>query len=346
MTISCTWTLDSKGYGVHVDGGDKGSLSWSWADGGEPTPGPNPEPTALLTGKCGDNVNFVLSSDYVLKLSGTGPMYDYQVSSQPWNLYNAQIVTIEIGEGITGIGENAFYGCKEVSTMTLPLSVTAVGTNAFYGCLLRSVVAQQTDPQNYHSAFSNITYIHALLYVPQNTYWDYVYIGEWGTFVHIKEYATTAQARRAYMLADKTGTIYTVFNDDSGALEDVDVEDSICTDQLANNWVLEACGTRQALLNLGADKYARIDENGQMSLSDTPQPMDIVIKNGVADINGRQMMLILNEDELVTKVVNARYAVPTSEVDGDAMYDLSGRRLTKKPSSGVYIKSGKKYIVK
>lgn len=346
MTISCTWTLDSKGYGVHVDGGDKGSLSWTWADGGEPTPGPDPEPTALLTGKCGDNVNFVLSSDYVLKLSGTGPMYDYQVSSQPWNLYNAQIVTIEIGEGITGIGENAFYGCKEVSTMTLPLSVTAVGTNAFYGCLLRSVVAQQTDPQNYHSAFSNITYIHALLYVPQNTYWDYVYIGEWGTFVHIKEYATTAQARRAYMLADKTGTIYTVFNDDSGALEDVDVEDSISTDQLANNWVLEACGTRQALLNLGADKYARIDENGQITLCDTPQPMDIVIKNGVADINGRQIMLIINEDELVTKVVNARYAVPSSAVDGDALYDLSGRRLTKKPSSGVYIKSGHKYIVK
>lgn len=346
MTISCTWTLDSKGYGVHVDGGDKGSLSWSWADGGEPTPGPNPEPTALLTGKCGDNVNFVLSSDYVLKLSGTGPMYDYQVSSQPWNLYNAQIVTIEIGEGITGIGENAFYGCKEVSTMTLPLSVTAVGTNAFYGCLLRSVVAQQTDPQNYHSAFSNITYIHALLYVPQNTYWDYVYIGEWGTFVHIKEYATTAQARRAYMLADKTGTIYTVFNDDSGALEDVDVEDGISEDQLVNNWVLEACGTRQALLNLGADKYARIDENGQITLCDTPQPMDIVIKNGVADINGRQIMLIINEDELVTKVVNARYAVPSSAVDGDALYDLSGRRLTKKPSSGVYIKSGHKYIVK
>lgn len=346
MTVPLTWTLDSKGYGVHVDGGDKGSLSWTWADGGEPTPGSDPEPTALLTGKCGDNVNFVLSSDYVLKLSGTGPMYDYQVSSQPWNLYNAQIVTIEIGEGITGIGENAFYGCKEVSTMTLPLSVTAVGTNAFYGCLLRSVVAQQTDPQNYHSAFSNLTYIHALLYVPQNTYWDYVYIGEWGTFVHIKEYATTAQARRAYMLADKTGTIYTVFNDDSGALEDVDVEDSICTDQLANNWVLEACGTRQALLNLGADKYARIDENGQMSLSDTPQPMDIVIKNGVADIYGRQIMLIINEDELVTKVVNARYAVPSSAVDGDALYDLSGRRLTKKPSSGVYIKSGHKYIVK
>ena len=72
MTISCTWTLDSKGYGVHVDGGDKGSLSWSWADGGEPTPGPDPEPTALLTGKCGDNVNFVLSSDYVLKLNEQG----------------------------------------------------------------------------------------------------------------------------------------------------------------------------------------------------------------------------------------------------------------------------------
>lgn len=314
--------------------------------GDTPTPGPDPEPTALLTGKCGDNVNFVLSSDYVLKLSGTGPMYDYQVSSQPWNLYNAQIVTIEIGEGITGIGENAFYGCKEVSTITVPMSVTTVGSNAFYGCLLRSVVALQTDPQNYHSAFSNLTYIHALLYVPQSTYWDYVYIGEWGTFVHIKEYATTAQTRRAYMLADKTGTIYTVFNDDSGALEDVDVEDGISEDQLANNWVVEAYGTRQSLLNLGADKYARIDENGQMSLSDTPQAMDIVLKNGVADINGRQMMLILNKDELVTKVVNARYAVPTSEVDGDAMYDLSGRRLTKMPSSGVYIKSGHKYIVK
>ena len=340
ITITGTWTLDSKGYGVHLDGGsDKESLSWSWAEGGD-------APSEIISGSCGENATYSLSPEGTLTLSGTGAIYDYGTNNQPWKDYTSRIADLIIGEGITGIGENAFNGCSGITSITLPLSVTAVGNNAFYGCKLRSVVARQTDPQNYRSAFSGLTYIHALLYVPQSTYWDYVYVGEWGTFIHIREYATTTQARQAYMLADETGTVYTVFNGESGALADVDVENGISEDELGNNWVVESYGARQSLLNLGANKYARFDENGTMSLSDTPQSMDIVIENGVADFNGRQMMLVINEDETVTKVVEARYSTNAVESGDAPIYDLSGRRLMKKPSSGFYIKNGKKYVVK
>lgn len=41
---------------------------------------------------------------------------------------------------VTSIGEKAFYGCSNVTSVTLPNSVTSVGAYAFYGCSLSTLV--------------------------------------------------------------------------------------------------------------------------------------------------------------------------------------------------------------
>ena len=50
---------------------------------------------------------------------------------------NQNITTVQIGSGITSIGDRAFYGCSSLTSITLPLGVETIGEAAF--ACLRSV---------------------------------------------------------------------------------------------------------------------------------------------------------------------------------------------------------------
>ncbi len=46
-----------------------------------------------------------------------------------------QLVTLSLfGNGVTSIGHSAFYGCKGLTSITIPDSVTSIGSYAFYNC--------------------------------------------------------------------------------------------------------------------------------------------------------------------------------------------------------------------
>ncbi len=87
------------------------------------------------SGTCGDNLSWTFSSDGTLTISGTGSMEDYGVNSHaPWYSYREIIETVNIAEGITTIGGNAFSECSGLIRTTLPKSLTTIGSAAFYGC--------------------------------------------------------------------------------------------------------------------------------------------------------------------------------------------------------------------
>ena len=96
---------------------------------------------------CGDNLTWTLDSDGILKISGTGDMYDYELgvdvsghmgSSAPWNRFYDSIHTVYISQNVTSIGDYAFTGCT-VSDVTISESVLSIGAEAFEYCHLTNV---------------------------------------------------------------------------------------------------------------------------------------------------------------------------------------------------------------
>ncbi|GHV67608.1 hypothetical protein FACS1894199_13420 [Bacteroidia bacterium] len=74
----------------------------------------------------------------VLTISGTGAMKDYEFgvfNNAPWrDSYSSEITSVVIEQGVTSIGESAFYGCTGLTSVTIPNSVTSIGRFAFYDC--------------------------------------------------------------------------------------------------------------------------------------------------------------------------------------------------------------------
>ena len=67
-----------------------------------------------------------------LTITGTGAIANYAKSNNiPWNSYRGAMTKIIVSEGITAIGQNNFYECKKVTSITLPSTLKSIGTQAF-----------------------------------------------------------------------------------------------------------------------------------------------------------------------------------------------------------------------
>ena len=83
------------------------------------------------SGTCGENVTWELRENGELVISGSGNMYDYSEGS----LYTGDnIKTVIIEKGVSSIGNNAFHGFADMTSITISNSVTSIGENAFYNC--------------------------------------------------------------------------------------------------------------------------------------------------------------------------------------------------------------------
>lgn len=86
-----------------------------------------------MSGKCGDNLTWVLDDEGTLTISGTGEMWDFSSSPSPWDsCSNVKSVIIE--EGVTSIGDGSFGYINSLISVTIPNSVTSIFDYAFLGC--------------------------------------------------------------------------------------------------------------------------------------------------------------------------------------------------------------------
>lgn len=95
-------------------------------------------------GTFGNNLTWALSTNGTLIISGKNKMKDFELGEKsPWHSYLQMIKTVTIKDGVTSIGNLAFYGCDSLASVTIPNSVTSIGMWAFYRCKLSSVIIPQ-----------------------------------------------------------------------------------------------------------------------------------------------------------------------------------------------------------
>lgn len=132
-----------------------GTVTVDWGDGTTPD---TLTGTSTSTVKWTPNHAYAAPGEYVIKLTVDGTMglnsgFDDESHSSILryssvydnrnNVYQNSVQKIELGNGITGIGNQAFRDCYSLASITIPSVVTSIEISAFYYC---SSLASVTIP--------------------------------------------------------------------------------------------------------------------------------------------------------------------------------------------------------
>ena len=134
--------------------------------------------TDAIEGTCGENLQWSLNNG-VLKISGTGAMEDYSsYNTVPWYQYRLDFSNVTIDDGVTSIGNYAFYDCDNLISVRIPDGVTSIGKYAFGDCYtLTSVtfpdgLTSIGDYAFYYSCLSDVSFPDSLKTIGESAFSD------------------------------------------------------------------------------------------------------------------------------------------------------------------------------
>lgn len=110
-----------------------------------------------ITGSCGEKLRYeYYQSTKTLTIIGNGNMPNYPSNSRagsiaPWrndSRIDNYLEKVVISDGVTSIGENAFFECTNLKNVDISNSVKTIGNGAFYGCTgLTSIGVAKPDEE-------------------------------------------------------------------------------------------------------------------------------------------------------------------------------------------------------
>ena len=144
----------------------------------------------VFTGSCGatanDNLTWTLNTESnLLTISGSGAMADYDNSDNkaPWLSYaDEDLVYLKLEEGLTHIGDYAFYNRTYLDEVRIPTTVTSIGDYAFYRCLAIHYLwaLPETAPTIESTTFQS-TNVNSFFYNHKDSSYD---SGWWATYLN------------------------------------------------------------------------------------------------------------------------------------------------------------------
>ncbi|MBR6706444.1 MAG: leucine-rich repeat protein [Clostridia bacterium] len=86
------------------------------------------------SGTCGDDLTWTLADDGTLTISGHGDMDEVPYDDIPWYDMKTDVKKLVVEEGVTSIGDKAFFRCAYLMDAALPSTLKKIGEDAFFGC--------------------------------------------------------------------------------------------------------------------------------------------------------------------------------------------------------------------
>ena len=139
-----------------------------------------------FSGQCGDNLYWSYDeSDKTISISGSGDMYDYTSTTQPWILFKEELKEVAISNTATSLGQSAFAGSIRLAKVEIGANVENIADSVFAGCnRLYHVYCYPTYPPfAEQSSFANY---NVYLHVPCEEKEAYELDMIWGNFKNIE----------------------------------------------------------------------------------------------------------------------------------------------------------------
>ena len=95
-----------------------------------------------------------LDGSGTLNVSGNGAMADYMQYDAPWKDYSYYIKSVIVEDGVTHIGDQSFYECENLETITVNSNLASTGYQFAYSCNNLKTVTFNGNVEDFDDIFS------------------------------------------------------------------------------------------------------------------------------------------------------------------------------------------------
>ncbi len=131
LAVALTFGGAGQAFAMEGNSGENAEISAETENNETPA---EQEEQKVTSGSCGSNLSWNFSAG-TLTISGSGEMKNFPESTfAPWYDLREEIIRVILPDGLTSIGNLAFYECKNLAAVSIPSSVTRIGRYAFTYC--------------------------------------------------------------------------------------------------------------------------------------------------------------------------------------------------------------------